>query len=430
MNSSFIERDLNTIWHPYTQRGLEVPPLLITRAHGSHLFSHDGKAYIDAISSWWVALHGHSHPYITKKIQQQSEEMHHVIFAGCTHPPAIELAEKLLKLVPDSHKKIFFTDNGSSAVEASIKMALQFWQNSGQPKKNRFVSLNNGYHGDTLGAMSVSGKTVFNRPFHDLLFNTTQIPLPGDSLEEALTILEQELKKGVVAAFIYEPLLQGAAGMKLYSPAALDACLALCKAYDVITIADEVFTGFYKTGLCFASDHCATQPDIIVLSKALTAGSLPLAVLSVTDRLHDAFISDSRENMFLHGHTFTANPLACVTASASIDLMDRPEFQQQVSFIRSQHSRFVEKLSSCSEVEAVRTIGMLLAFEVKTDSEAGYTHSIRDTIYTFCLERGVFLRPLGNTIYVLPPAVITGTDLNRVFLVLEEFLDYYASLRR
>lgn len=430
MSRSYIERDLNTIWHPYTQRGLEEPPLVITRARGAHLFSEDGKAYIDAISSWWVALHGHSHPYITERLRQQCEDMHHVIFAGCTHPPAIELAEKILRVVPDLHKKIFFTDNGSSAVEASIKMVLQFWQNSGQPNKTRFLSLQNGYHGDTLGAMSVGGKTIFNRPFHDLLFNTTQIPLPDDSYDISLAALELELKKGDVAAFIYEPLLQGAAGMKLYSPAALDAYLALCKAYDVITIADEVFTGFYKTGRCLASEYCTSQPDIIILSKALTAGSLPLAILTTTDRVHDAFISESRANMFLHGHTFTANPLACVAALASLDLMESPGFLEQVSFVQTQQENFAERLSSCSEVESLRTIGMLLAFEVKTESESGYSHTLRDTIYTYCLERGVFLRPLGNTIYILPPAVITSTDLDTVYSVVEEFLNYYTSLRR
>jgi adenosylmethionine-8-amino-7-oxononanoate aminotransferase len=427
MSPSLSERDLSSVWHPYSQRGLEQAPLVIAESEGVYLTAADGRRYLDGISSWWVALHGHRHPRISEAVRQQLEKAHHVVFAGCTHEPAITLAEKVLAVLPEKQSKVFFTDNGSSAVEASLKMALQYWQNKGKPEKKRFLSLENGYHGDTLGAMSVGGKTFFNRPFHELLFSTSQLPTPYSSADKSCDMLVKEIEKGNVAAFIYEPLLQGASGMQIYSPENLSRMLHICKENDVLCIADEVFTGFFKTGTCFASDQVKEQPDIVILSKALTGGSLPLAVLTATEEIHSEFVAETREKMFLHGHTFTANPLACVAAAASLDLMAEETFRYNLTRIIENQNVFASRVAQHEAVEVVRSIGMLVAFDLHIEGQGGYSQGIRDQIFTYCLEQGLFLRPLGNTIYLLPPVIMTDEQCKEMYSILEQFLDSYAA---
>lgn len=427
MSTSLIEKDMQNVWHPFTQVALDGSPVFIERASGALLFTDDNQELIDAISSWWVCLHGHTVDAVTEAIQAQLKTLHHVVFAGCTHRPAIELSTSLLSLLPDTFQKVFFTDNGSSAVEAALKMIIQYWQQIGEPHRKRFLSLEGGYHGDTVGAMSVGGKSFFSKPFEDYLFETHPLEWTDQSVEGVLTSLNKEIAHGDVAAFVYEPLLQGAAGMRHVPHELLDAILQTCRNANVLLVADEVFTGFWKTGTCFASEQCSVWPDIIVLSKALTAGTLPLAVTITTEKIFEAFRAPSREKMLLHGHTFTANPLGCAAASASLALMKKPDFAKNVSricqFYEDQRERFCE----LSNAENVRVMGLVFAFEIRVNEAASsgaasYTQPIRDVVFQYCLQRGVFLRPLGSTVYVLPPVVISDSELQRLFDVLYECL--------
>jgi len=421
---NILEKDRKHVWHPFTQVGLESAPIIIDRAEGAVLYGKDGKQYIDAISSWWVNLHGHNHPVVTNAIKNQLDKLHQVIFAGCTHELAVRLAEELVKVLPENLTYIFYSDVGSTAVEASIKIAIQFWQNSGKPAKKRLISLEGGYHGDTLGAMSVGSRGVFNEPFNELMFNSTQVPIPKQLEDPAFEVLKKELAVGDVAAFIYEPLLQGAGGMNMYAPEVLNSLLTICKNFGILCIADEVFTGFGRTGRLFASDYCAEKPDIMCLSKALTAGSLPMGVSAVSQYIHEAFVSDSREKMLLHGHSFTANPLACAAALANLELIRQGSFIDNIKRIESIYEKWKIIIASHSKVTSVRNQGLVFAFEINVGLNQGYTSSIRDLLYPFFLEHGVLLRPLGNTVYIVPPVCISDQQLEQIFGVICEGLDW------
>lgn len=419
---SLQQRDSKVVWHPFTQACTELAPCVIERAQDAVLYSKD-RAYIDAIASWWLTLHGHCHPHIVERIAEQAGKLDQVIFAGATHEPAITLAERLSALLPEGLERMFYSDNGSTAVEVALKMALQFWYNRGEERRT-IVSLDGGYHGDTFGAMSVGSRGFFNKPFEPLLFRTESISPPFfKSSEQALSDLERLIAGGDVAAFVYEPLVQGAGGMRMYDAAGLEEMLRLCRHAGVLTIADEVMTGFGRTGSLFASEQCQTKPDLLCLSKALTGGTLPLSVTAASEAVFGAFFSEAKEKMFLHGHSFTANPIACAAANASLDLVESPAFSADISRISSLHRNALKTFEAHEMVESVRTKGVILALTVKNRDESSYSNPLSDKLRSYFMASGVFLRPLGNVIYVLPPHCISDEQLSEVYGVIAAALD-------
>ena len=416
------EKDKQFIWHPYTPLQSVIENIPVVSGKGALLYDENGKDYIDAVSSWYVNLHGHSHPYIAKKLFEQANKLEHVIFAGFTHQPAIELAERLIGILPSNQKKIFYSDNGSTAVEVAIKMAIQYWLNKGE-KRQTIIAFENSYHGDTFGAMSVSDRSIFTNPFNDLLFEVKFIPTPDthniDDLIKQVDIISQQNN---VAAFIYEPLLQGTGSMRIYPANELNQLLQHIKSKHVLCIADEVLTGFYRTGKFFAGDYITELPDLVCLSKGLTGGTMALGVTSCSQTIVDAFDTTDKTNTFYHGHSYTANPLACTAALASLDLLQDDACLKNINRIEEHHSGFIKELQGISNVENPRQLGTTLAFEVKTNSEHSYTNPIRDIIYKKFIENGVILRPLGNTVYIFPPYCITEAQLNKVYLVIKTVL--------
>jgi adenosylmethionine-8-amino-7-oxononanoate aminotransferase len=416
------ERDSNSVWHPYTQRELEGLPLPLKNAKGSLLFDEKGNSYIDAISSWWVNLHGHSNPDIIRAINETVSELDQVIFAGFTHEPAVKLAENILSATHKDNGKVFFSDDGSTAVEAALKMAIQYWSNRGKSKK-KFIAFEGAYHGDTFGSMSVSARGVYNSPFNECLFEVDFIKLPVGNVEESISALKTFLKNEDVAAFIFEPLVQGASGMKMYPAKALDALMDICRENEILTIADEVFTGFFRTGKMLACDYLLNKPDIYCFSKGLSGGVLPLGATAASNSIFEAFLSEKRQKMFLHGHSYTANPISCAAANASFDLLFSAQTQNNINIISRSHLEFLEVLKSHPRAINPRAIGTILALEVRTESNEGYLNSLRDKLYKFYLENGVLLRPLGNTIYVIPPYCIQSEELEKVYTVIYKSLD-------
>jgi len=417
------KRDAKVLWHPYTQMKTAPPPIPIVRGNGAKVYDEDENAFIDAISSWWVTLHGHANPHIIKKVSEQLNRLEQVIFAGFTHPPAVELAEKLLGVLPDSFQKIFYTDNGSTAVEAAVKMALQYWFNRGKTRLS-LIAFKNGYHGDTFGAMSVSGRSVFTKPFEPLLFDVDFIEAPVTGREsESIEQLNTVLNKKKAAAFIFEPLVQGAGGMIMYKPEPLNKMIEMCRHGKVLTIADEVFTGFGRTGSFFAIDQLAIPPDLICLSKGLTGGTLPLGVTACSESVTKPFYSDDSEKMLFHGHSFSANPLACAAALASFDLMEDPGTWEKIKNIQHNHHQFAEKITGHPQLTDCRQTGTILALEIKTPDQTGYLNSLRNWLTDFFIRKHILMRPLGNVIYVVPPYCITNKELGQVYRVIEEALD-------
>jgi len=422
---NFAEKDKQYIWHPFTQMKLAAPPLHIQKAEGCYLHTQEGKKYLDAISSWWVNIHGHAHPHIAKCIARQAQELEHVIFAGFTHTPAITLAEKLVNILPGNFSKIFYSDNGSTSVEVGLKMALQYWHNNGQKHKNKVVALSGAYHGDTFGAMAVGERNAFNAPFHELLFEVHHIPFPSDeAIQESIGKFTKLAQKGDVGAFIFEPLVQGAAGMQMYSPENLDKLLAIAKEYDVLCIADEVMTGFGRTGKNFAVEYVKLPPDIICVSKGITGGFLPLGVTACSEKIYDAFYADEMAKALLHGHSYTANPIACAAANAAIDLLLEKSCQEQIAMIGKNHIAFVNTIKEDPFVKEARSTGTILAVELDTKEDSSYFNKIRDDAYQFCMEKGVVLRPLGNILYFMPPYCITWEELELVYGVMQEAIQF------
>jgi adenosylmethionine---8-amino-7-oxononanoate aminotransferase len=401
----------------------EQPPIAITRGEGALLYDVHGKAYIDAISSWWVNLHGHSHPHIAEKVSAQLRTLEHVIFAGFTHSPAVELAEKLAGKLPGDQRRIFYSDNGSTAVEVAIKMALQYWVNRGEPR-NKVIALKGAYHGDTFGAMSVSGRSAFTAAFEPFLFDVEFIDVPSKGkFPAALDQMSELLQKhgNNIAAFIFEPLVQGASGMIMYEEAALEALMGLCRESRVLLIADEVMTGFGRTGRFFATDHLSEKPDIYCLSKGLTGGTMALGATSCTEEIYAAFLSKDKLKTFFHGHSFTANPLACSAGLASMELMEKKETWEAIREIESMHSEFSAILNTFG-IKDVRQKGTILAIELETGEDTSYFNRKGASIYRFFLDRGILLRPLGNIIYILPPYCIKKEELEQVYNSITEFL--------
>lgn len=418
-HSSWALRDQTCIWHPFTQAQTAAPPIPIVRGNGSYLYSEIGDAYLDAISSWWVNLHGHAHPYIGEKIAAQAQELEHVLFAGFTHPQAVVLAERLLKILPVGYTRVFYSDNGSTAVETALKMALQA---NGAGKK--LLSFEGGYHGDTFGAMSAGGKSFCNRPFWPYLFEIDSIPPPLFGKENASwEAFEKVIRSGKIGAFIFEPLIQGWGGMmRLHSGEVLNRMIQKCQEKGIITIADEVMTGFGRTGPLFASNYLKTTPDLICLSKGITGGFLPLGVTITKEPLFNAFLGPSLSQALLHGHTYTANPLACAAANASLDLLLKPECTEARANIEEEHRLFQQKWKDHPKLLRCDLLGTILILEYKI-GESSYYNPLKDRLINFFQQKGILIRPFGSVLYLLPPYCITREELQIIYAAIAVTLE-------
>ncbi len=415
------ERDQHYLWHPLTQHKLHPKALGIVRARGSVLVDEDENEYIDGIASWYTCMYGHCNPFITQRVAHQMQRLDHVIFSGFTHGPAVELSENLVPLLPGEQQKLFFSDNGSTAVDIAIKMALQYYYNLGRPRR-KLLAFDDGFHGDTFGAMSVSGLSVYNGPFEEFFLEVERIPVPSDeNLDRLLPDLEALLATGEVAAFIYEPLVQGAAGMNVYGAGPLDRVLRMVRSFGTLTLADEVMTGFGKTGRMFASDYIATKPDIMCLSKALTGGLLPMAITSCTMQVYEAFYSDDLAKGLFHGHTYTANPLACTAALAALDLLRSDAIQMDIARVTRRHEQFDKEIRPHPKVLRTRQSGIIYALDLKVSMER--YGQLRDRMFSRFMAEGVFLRPLGSTIYIQAPYIITDEELDRIYTAIRIVLD-------
>ncbi len=432
---TLIDRDRRHLWHPYTQMKTAPEPLAVVRGEGVYLYTEDGRKILDGISSWWVNIHGHSHPKLNEALAKQSRELEHVLFAGCTHRPAIELAEKLIEVMPAGLTRVFYSDNGSTAVEVALKMALQYWRNQGEAHRTTFVTLHHAYHGDTVGAMSASDDSVFTRAFAPMLFRVERAHAPycyrcplglkRDTCTVAcLGGMERMLTEAheSIAAVLVEPMLQAAGGMIVWPKEFLSGVRSLCDKFGVLMIADEVLTGFGRTGRMFACEHAQVRPDIMCLSKALTGGYLPLGATAATEQIYEAFLSDDRTKTFFHGHSYTANPLACAVGIASLNLLRETAALERIGRLERQMWAALEYLQDSPRVGDVRVIGGVGAIELH--GEGGYLDELGPRLSAEFLKRGLLLRPLGNVVYFMPPYVISdeeaGWALEQIVEVIKE----------
>ncbi|MDH5381974.1 MAG: adenosylmethionine--8-amino-7-oxononanoate transaminase [Cyclobacteriaceae bacterium] len=423
MNKNLKKRDQEVVWHPFSPVKGGFPILPLVKAEGVYLITEDGEKIIDGISSWWVNNLGHSNPEIAEELFKQAKNLSHVIFAGFTHEPAISIAEKILEHLP-GQSKVFFSDNGSTSVEVALKIVMQFWKNQGQKNKKRIIALEGAYHGDTFGAMAVGERGGFNITFEPYLFDVDFLPFPTEENEEkCLAKFEDLLEKKDVAGFIFEPLIQGAAGMRIYSPKILEKLIHKAHEYNVICIADEVFTGFYRTDKLFASDYIEEKPDIFCLSKGLTAGTLPLSLTTVSTQIFESFNNSESEKALYHGHSFTGNPLGCAVALKSFEILNRVETQESHRNLCLRQTLFVEEIKNHPAITKANCLGTVLSIELKTGESSGYYNSIRESIYHFFIEKGILLRPLGNILYFLPAYIITNEQLDYVYSCIKEFLN-------
>ena len=420
---NLIERDQNNIWHPYTQHKTAALPIAIKRGEGALLWDENNKEYIDAIASWWVNPFGHSNKFIAEAIYKQLTTLEHVLFGGFTHEPAIIISEKLLEILPKNQQKIFFSDNGSTAVEVAIKVALQYFFNKGE-KKTTIIAFENAFHGDTFAAMAASGISFYTQAFQGMFIDVVRIPVPIKGQEqESFDALKNVIQIHNCAGFIFEPLVQGAAGMVMYEAEALDNLLRICQENKVLTIADEVMTGFGKTGKTFACDYLAEKPNMMCLSKALTGGTIPMAITTFTQDIFEAFYDEDINKALFHGHTFTANPTGCAAALASLALLQTQEMQDNIARVNKRHLEFQKHIESHTKVTTTRVLGVIFALEIQTESAASYYGTLRNKLYDFFIENGVILRPVGNIVYILPPYIITDEQLQKVYEVVEKALE-------
>jgi len=419
------ERDLKHIWHPSSQMKdyVDLQPIIIERGEGAFLYSFDGKRYIDIIGSWWCNLLGHCNPVISEAVKKQLDKLEHVIFANFSHLPAIELAERLIKILPKGLTKFHFNDCGSASVEVALKMAFQYQAQTGHSSKTRFMCLNGGYHGETIGALSVGSMDKYSAYFKPMLFEPIRLEA-GDNAG-AETIFEKHGKE--TAALIIEPILQGAAGMKIYSADYLKFLRKLCDRYDVVLIADEIATGFGRTGKMFACDHADITPDIMCLSKGLTGGYLPFAITVSTDKVYDAFYADFKDGKaFLHSHTYSGNPLGCAAANAVIDILTTTDVmstaQNNAVWLKE---LFEDTFRNHKNVGDIRSIGLINAIKLVENKRIGKpfdsSKRVGYNIYKKALEKGLLLRPMGDVLYFNPPL-----NIERETLV--EAVDILASL--
>jgi adenosylmethionine---8-amino-7-oxononanoate aminotransferase len=422
VTKSLIQRDSKYCWHPYTQHGIEGEPLAVESAKGAWLTLSDGRQLLDGISSWWTNLHGHGHPALVEALSKQAAQLDHVLFAGCTHEPAVQIAETLVEmaapLAAGSNSKaltrVFFSDNGSTAVEVALKAAYQSWLRRGEAQRTVFIALKESYHGDTFGAMAVGEPEPFFAEFKPFLFEVERVLPNSASLEAALK------KHGnKVAGFILEPLVQGAGGMLMHSPEFLREARRLCDDHSVLLIADEVMTGFGRTGSLFACSQGPISPDLLCLAKGLTGGMLPLSVTMATESIYDAFLSESRSQAFFHGHSFTANPLGCAVANASMSLVKSEQTPKKLQQIGSWIAAELEDFREADFVKDLRHTGGIVAIELATD-DGGYLAGLGERIRKSCRTKDVLLRPLGNILYALPPACVTEEECRLIATAMRE----------
>ncbi|MEA1014868.1 adenosylmethionine--8-amino-7-oxononanoate transaminase [Sphingosinicella sp. LY1275] len=403
------------VWHPFTQHGLGEPIPLVTRAEGAALYTAEGRRIVDAISSWWVTTHGHGHPRIMAAIAEQAGKLDQIIFAGWTHEPAETLARSLVEMMPAPLAHVFFSDSGSTSVEVALKMALGFWANRGQPR-HRILVMEHSYHGDTIGAMSVGARGVFNQPYEPLLFDVGTVPFPAEGCEQETLDALEAYCRAAPAAFIVEPLVLGAGGMLFYSAAILAEMRAICGRHGVLFIADEVMTGWGRTGTLLACEQAGIVPDILCLSKGLTGGAVPLAVTLATPPIFEAHVSKDRAKQFFHSSSYTANPIACAAANANIAIWrDEPVLDRVAALARRQ----AERLAGLKGVENKRQIGTIAALEI-ADGSGSYLSALGPRLLAFFRDRDLLLRPLGNTVYVMPPYCIEEADLDAIYGAIEE----------
>ncbi|WP_306642695.1 adenosylmethionine--8-amino-7-oxononanoate transaminase [Sanyastnella coralliicola] len=406
------------IWHPFSQMKNTNELPLVTEAKGAYLHTSDGRKIFDAISSWWVNLHGHSNPYLAEAIAKQACQLEHVIFAGFTHQPSITLCERLDKHLPEGEWKYFFSDNGSTAVEVALKMAYQFFRVSDKQRKVNLIAFEGSYHGDTFGAMSAAERSVFTEPWDDLFFEASHLPVPTDENIDELERRVESLANDP-CIFIYEPLVLGAAGMQFYKADHLERLQTIIRKRQGILIADEVMTGFGRTGKWFASEHTNVKPDMLCLSKGLTGGALPMSLTVCDQRFYNTFLDDKFEKGFLHGHSFTGNPLGCAAALASLDLMEQQETWDGIDRIHACYEEREEELKVTGKLQNIRMIGPILAMDVMEENK-GYIHPLRDRLYNAFMKRGQLIRPLGNVIYLLPPYIATAEEIHHSIDVIIE----------
>ncbi len=421
---SVLERStkkVDHIWYPFTQAMSESNPIMVKTASGASVTNDKGEKFIDAISSWWATLHGHSHPYIQQAIKKQLESLEHVMLANCTHAPAIELSNRLINILPEGYEKVFFSDNGSTAVETALKVAIQYWFNNSLGSKKTIIAFYDGYHGETFGSMSVSQRGIFNNAFENHLFDVQYILPPIEGFEEeSCNQLLSHLKKCDVAAFIFEPWIQGVSGMKKHTLKGLDQLLEICREHDVLSIADEVMTGMGRLGPNFVSELLKTTPDIICLAKSLTSGFLPLGATIFRKGIFENFLSVDRSKAFLHGHTYCGNPLACAAAIASLELLETKQCIQQRKEIEASHHEFSKSLVHPS-ITSSDVTGTLLAITCQSSQRNNYYNKMRNTISNYFINRKILIRPLGNSFHILPPYCIEKEELATIYNAIESF---------
>ncbi len=423
--SDWIELDRRHVWHPYTQMLTAAPPIPVRGGDGMYLITEDGRRLLDGISSWWVNIHGHSHARLNRALAQQAERLEHVIFAGFCHEPAARLAAELVERCGGQLPRVFYSDNGSTAVEVALKMAYQAWRHRGEGQRRLFIALDGAYHGDTVGTMAVGGTALFHRAFRDLLFEVRHVATPasrqaGSKSPDLTEVLEQEGEH--IAAVIVEPMLQGAGGMLTQPPEFLRRLRDLTAEHGIPLIADEIFTGFGRTGRFLACEHAGIVPDLLCLSKALTAGYLPLAATLASQDIYSAFLSEDRGKTFFHGHSFTGNALSCAVALESLALFDDQRCLERVQQLEALFSERLAALADWDMVRETRCLGGMAALELAPRGDGGYLDTIGPRLTAAFLERDILLRPLGDVLYFLPPYVVTDDEAHRVFDAIEEVL--------
>ncbi len=420
--SEITQKDKQYVWHPFTQMQTASDAIEILKAKDAVLFATDGKEYIDCNSSWWVNVHGHGNEHIATAISEQFKKIDHVIFAGFTHAKAVELAERVVHILPEPLQKVFFSDNGSTAVEVALKMVVQYWHNLDEPKR-RILALDGAYHGDTFGAMAVGQRGYFNAPFEPFFFDVDFLDFPTEENElEQLAYAEKLFQTNEFAAVIVEPLIQGSSGMRTYSSSFLDSLVNLAKKHKVLVIFDEVMTAWGRTGKLFAMNHCTVTPDIVCLSKGLTGGVLPLGLTVATNKIYNAFLSVDKSKALLHGHSFTGNALSCAAACASLDLFEKESTWKNIKRIEDANLAYQASIVNHNAVYETRVLGTILAIELETGEGNTYFSNIRDKAYNFFLEQGLLIRPLGNVIFINPPYCISDEQLALIYKAIDSFL--------
>jgi adenosylmethionine-8-amino-7-oxononanoate aminotransferase len=435
---NWLDLDRQYCWHPFTQAQTARASLHVVRAKGAHVFDAEGRDYLDAVSSWWVNLHGHAHPVIAEAIAQQARTLEQVMFAGITHTPAIALAQALAQRLPAPLQYVFFVDNGSTAIEVALKMACQYWSNLNADKKGaaprrRFLAFEGAYHGDTFGAMSTGKSSGFYGPFSDWLFDVHFLPYPATWIghdpheDEARSLAALDaylaLYGDTLVAFILEPLVQGAAGMRVARPAYVRAAVERVQSHGIPVIFDEVMTGFGRTGTMFAAEQVGVTPDILCLSKGLTGGFLPMGATVAQPHIYEAFLHQDVDRALLHGHSYTANPLGCAAALASLGLFESEHTMERIARIAQTHARLLGELSRHPAVRAPRQAGTIAAFDIATNESGQYGASVGQWLRERLRDQGVLLRPLGSTAYLIPPYCITDGELESIYCLLRDALD-------